>query len=221
MKQFTSHIDFSLAKKRFKMMVREHSLLRAGSKSLLLLPLLGLLILSFCSKKKEYPDQHSEELYYVPELHFDGKRSQELGIPITIGAHFTSSGELFTGTQNIYYTENDSLYMEMYFEDGINTGSVMERDGDIYRIVNGVYLNGPHTKEIYVNENLTYENIPPTESKDGMGHIRTWHRNGQLGAEVTYTEDQVYQGLMTEYDEEGIIITQERYEDGELVEKIK
>ncbi|MCH2450170.1 MAG: hypothetical protein MK198_08485 [Gracilimonas sp.] len=49
-----------------------------------------------------------------------------------------------------------------------------------------------------------------------------WHRsNGELAFEVFYTGDYVYQGLMTEYDEEGNIIMQERYEDGEMIEKIK
>ena len=222
MKQFTCHIDFSLAKKRFKMMVREDSPLRSGFKSLLLLPLLALLILTFCSKKTDYSDSNSSKIYHVPELHIDFDRSEELGIPRALAARFTASGELFTGTQKVYFTKNDSLYMELYFEDGIHTGSKMTMNGDIYRQVHGVYLNKPlFAKEMYVNGNLSYENVPPTKSEDGMGYVRTWHRNGQLGAEVTYTGDQVYQGLMTEYDEEGNIIKQERYEDAELVEKIK
>ena len=203
-------------------MIREFSLVRAGSKSLLLLPLLALLILSFCSTKTDNSDQNSGKIYSVPELQIDAKRSQELGIPITMGAHFTSSGELFTGTQKVYYTKNDSLYMKAYFEDGIKTQSIFYmKNGDINRIVPGRYLDKPISKRIYNNGNLAYENVPPSESEDGMGYIRTWHENGQLGAEVTYTGDQVYQGLMTEYDEEGNIITQERYKDGELVEKIK
>ncbi|NGP77618.1 hypothetical protein G3570_13295 [Balneolaceae bacterium YR4-1] len=222
MKQFTSHIDFSLTKKRIKMMIKEYSPLRSGFKSFLLLPVLALLILTFCTKETDYSDSNSRRLYHVPELHVDFDRSEELGIPQALSARFTASGELFTGTQKVYFTKNDSLYMELYFEDGIHTGSEMTIDGDIFRQVHTVYLNEPlFGKEIYVNGNLSYENIPPTESEDGMGHIRTWHDNGQLGAEVTYTGDQIYQGLMTEYDEEGNIITQERYEDGEMVKKIK
>lgn len=203
-------------------MIREYSPLRSGFKSFLLLPVLALLILTFCTKETDYSDSNSSRLYHVPELHVDFDRSEELGIPRALAARFTASGELFTGTQKVYFTKNDSLYMELYFEGGIHTGSKMTIDGDIFRQVHTVYLNEPlFGKEIYVNGNISYENIPPTESEDGMGHIRTWHDNGQLGAEVTYTGDQVYHGLMTEYDEEGNIITQERYEDGELIEKIK
>ena len=203
-------------------MIREFSLFRTGSKSLLLLPLLVLLILTFCSKKTDDSDSNSSKLYHVPELHLDFDRSEKLGIPRALAARFTTSGELFTGTQKVYFTKNDSLYMELYFEDGISTGSRMTMDGDIIRQVHGVYLNEPlFAKEMYVNDNLAIQNILPTESEDGMGHLSSWHNNGQLSFEVTYTGDQVYQGLMTEYDEEGNIITQERYKDGELVEKIK
>ncbi|NGP88470.1 M56 family metallopeptidase [Fodinibius halophilus] len=214
----TSSIDFSLTKKRLRMMVRPFSLLRSGSKTVLLLPILALLTLTFCNKEREYKDQSPH--YSDIELHFDKKRNEELGKPID--THYTSSGEPFTGTQKIYYTENDSLYMEMYFEDGLNTGSVMyEEDGDVVRQKHGRYLDFTYTKEIYINEHLVYQNIPPTESEGGMGHLRGWHKNGQLSYEVSYTGDRVEQGIMTEYDEEGNIITQERYEDGEVVEKIQ
>lgn len=217
----TSSISFSLTKKRMRMMVRSYSPFRSGSKSLLLMPLLALLVLTFCSKESENYEHVPNETYSDIELHFDAERSQELGIPPTVGAHFTSSGELFTGTQKIYYTENDSLYMEMYFEDGINTGSRMTMNGDVIRQVRGVYRDSPYAKEMYRNGSLTYKDIPPTESEDEMGYVRMWHDNGQLSFEVSYTGDKVRQGLMTEYDEDGNITKQERYKDGELVEKIK
>jgi len=218
----TSSINFSLTKKRIRMMFRSYSPVRSGSKSLLLLPVLVLLVLTFCSKKTDSSDQNSGELYSVPELHVDLNRSEELGIPKASAARFTASGELFTGTQKVYHTENDSLYMEAYFEDGIKTQSVFYmKNGDINKIIPGRYLDKHIYKEIYNDGKLAYENVPPTESEDGMGHIRTWHENGQLGFEVKYTGDQERQGIMTEYDKEGNIITQERYKDGEVIEKIK
>ena len=218
----TSSINFSLTKKRIRMMFRSYSPLRSCSKSLLLLPVLALLVLTFCIKKSDYADPNSDRLYHVPELHVDFNRSEELGIPRALAARFTASGELFTGTQKIYYTENDSLYMEYYFKDGIEKTVIhYEEDGDINRLEKGRYLNEPIIKEIYNNGNLAYENVPPTESEDGMGHVRLWHNNGQLSVEHSYTGDQVKQGLMTEYDEDGNITRQKRYEDGELVEMIK
>lgn len=199
---------------------KQYSLFRSASRTAILMPIMALLILTFCSPKADFSDPKTSKTYPVPELHFDGKRSEELGKPLA--THYTSSGEPFTGTQKVYHSDSDSLHMKMFFEDGINTGSVIyDEDGDVTRQKHGRYLNGPYTREIYDNEVLVYQNIPPTESEDGMGHLRGWHENGQLSVEVSYTGDQVYQGLLTEYDEEGNVIKQERYEDGELVETIK
>lgn len=197
---------------------RQYLPFRSGSKTALLLPILALL--TFCSQKADYSDPQTKKIEHIPELHLDGERSEELGKPLA--TYYTSSGEPFTGTQKAYYVESDSLHMKMFFEEGINTGSVIyEEDGDVIRQKHGRYLDKPLLKEMYENGVLVYENIPPTESEDGMGHIRLWHNNGQLSVEVSYTGDQERQGLMTEYDKEGNIITQERYEGGEMVEKIK
>ncbi|GAA5520649.1 hypothetical protein LQ318_02860 [Aliifodinibius salicampi] len=201
------------------MMFRQYSPFRSGSKTALLWPFLALLTLTFCSQKADYSDSKTSKIYHDPELHFDGELSEELGKPLA--THYTSSGEPFTGTQKVYYTENDSLHMELYFEDGLNTGSVQYKDGDTIRIKSGIYQKFPRLQEMYVNDHLVYKDVFPTESEDGMGNIRMWHNNRQLSVKVNYTGDQVYQGLMTEYDKEGNIITQERYEDGEMVEKIK
>ena len=204
------------------MMFRPFSLLRSGSKTVVLLPIFSLLTLTFCSQRTNYSDSNSSKLDHVPELHVDFNRSKELGIPKNLAARFTTSGELFTGTQKVYNTEDDSLYMKYYFKDGIETKVIhYKKDGDFNRLIKGRYLNKLIVKEIYTNGVLLYQNIPPTESEDGMGHLRGWHENGQLSVETTYTGDQVRQGLLIEYDKEGNVITQERYEDGKLVETIK
>ncbi len=206
------------------MIIKSYSSVRSGSKSLLFLPILALLTLTFCTQKTDYTNLDFSTTYSDVELHYDANRSKELGMPVTLGAQFTSSGELFTGTQRVYYKENDSLHMELYFEDGLNVGSVHERDGDIYRQVHGTYRDKRHFEEMYVNDVLVHKDIPPGKNEDGLGQVRMWHENGQLAFEsfyTGYTGNIVKQGLMTEYDEEGNIIQQERYEDGELVEKIK
>jgi antitoxin component YwqK of YwqJK toxin-antitoxin module len=177
-------------------------------------------MLTFCSKETEYKVQNPQTTYSSVELHLDSKLDDKFGKPL--GTHYTSSGEPFTGTQKSYYSNTDSLHMKQLFEDGIQTEAVIYYDdGDIVRQKHGVYLNKPHLKKMYKNGILVYENVPPTQSKDGMGHVRLWHKNGQLSVEHSYTGDQVKQGLLTEYDEEGNITMQERYEDGELVETIK
>lgn len=220
----TSSIGYSLTKKRLRMMFRTHSRLRSGSKTALILPLLALLTLTFCSRKTVYSksDLFPNKTYYsVPKLHANPKRSEKLGIPTTDGAQFTSSGKPFTGTKKIYYTKNDSLYMKQYYKDGIETGSLAYRDGDTIRQEYDWSLHKPNLKESYINGVLVYKDILPSESKDGMGHIRQWYKNGQLSFEVSYTGNHVYQGFMTEYDKKGNIIKQDRYKDGKVVEKIK
>ena len=201
---------------------------RLSSGKLLLLPLLALLTLTFCSKEPDLSGIKLSDLiepttYTDVELHSDYNRSEELGIPFF--AKYTSSGELFTGTQKVYYVENDSLHMELYYEDGFNTGSMMTKDGDIYLQKSALYKDMPHLEEMYVNEVLVYQDLHPGKTEDGLGHVRLWHRNGQLELESFYTgytgNNKFKQGLLTEYDEEGRIISQEKYEDGELVEKIK
>ncbi|MEL7834253.1 hypothetical protein [Fodinibius sp. Rm-B-1B1-1] len=200
------------------MMYRHYSPFRSILNTALLLPI--LVLLTFCCKEAENKVQYPETTYSNVELHLDGKRDKKLEKPL--GTHYTSSGEPFMGTRKIYYSDTDSLHMKQFFEDGIQTGSVIYYDdGDIVRQKHGIYLNKPHLKEMYENGILVYENVPPTQSKDGMGHVRLWYKNGQLSVEHSYTGDQVKQGLLTEYDEEGNITMQERYEDGELVETIK
>ena len=209
-------------------MFKPYSMTRLSSGKLLLLPLLALLTLTFCSKEPDLTDIKLSDLiepttYTDVELHSDYNRSEELGIPFF--AKYTSSGELFTGTQKVYYVENDSLHMELYYEDGFNTGSMMTKDGDIYLQKSALYKDMPHLEEMYVNEVLVYQDLHPGKTEDGLGYVRLWHRNGQLELESFYTgytgNNKLKQGLLTEYDEEGRIISQEKYVDGELVEKIK
>ncbi len=220
----TSSIGYSLTKKRLQMMFRTRSRLRSWSKTALLLPLLALLTLTFCSRKTVYSDSDlfpNKTFYSVPKLHANPKRSKKLGIPVTDGAQFTSSGVPFTGIKKVYYTRNDSLYMKQYYKDGIETGALMYRDGDSTRQKLDWSLHKPNLKESYTNGVLVYKDILPSESKDGMGHVRMWHKNGQLAFEVSYTGDHVKQGLMTEYDKKGNVIKQVRYKNGKVMEKIK
>jgi len=210
------------------MMFKHYTMARSGSKKLRLLPLLALLTLTFCSKELEptvikISDVIEPTTYSNVELHYDANRSEELGIPFF--SMYTSSGEPFTGTQKVYYVENDSLHMELYYENGFNTGSLMTKDGDIYQEKRSMYMDKIHLEEMYVNEVLVYKDLHPGKSEDGLGHTRLWHKNGQLSLESFYTgytgNNKLKQGLMTEYDEEGRITIQERYEDGKLVEKVK
>ncbi len=222
----TSSINYSLTKKRLLMMMKPYSLTRTGSKKLVLIPLIAALTLTFCTKEKEptvvnLSDIIQPTVYYDIELYSDADRSEKLGLPFF--AKYTSSGELFTGTKRVYHAETDSLHMKLFYEDGLNTGALMTMNGNIHRNKNRIYLGKPHIEEMYVNEVLVYQDIPPSDNEDGLGRIRTWHRNGKLSVELFYTGytgNKLYQGLMTTYDEEGNITEQKRYEEGVLVEQV-
>jgi len=57
---------------------------------------------------------------------------------------------------------------------------------------------------------------------DSLITTKAWHPNGQLAWEFQMKiPGGGRQGLTTIYDENGAIVEQERYEDGELIEKIK
>lgn len=208
-------------------MLKSYSIARSGSKKLLLLTLLAILTLTFCSKETQpsvvkLSDVIEPTTYRDVELHSDAARSEELGIPFF--AKYTASGELFTGTQRIYHVENDSLYMELFYEDGINTGALIPKDGYTHRSKLSLYRGMPHVDEMYMNEVLVYQDIPPSQNEDGLGRNRLWHRNGQLALEGYYSghtgNNILRQGLMTLYDEEGNITEQKRYKDDEVVETI-
>ncbi len=178
----TSSINYALTKKRLKMMGKTISAMRAFPKMLLAVSILSVLTLISCTETEEWPDYITWEevydrippkIYHVPELHYDGNRSKELGIPLALGAQFTSSGELFSGTQKVYVTENDSLWMELFFKEGINTGSVMYSDGDTTRQVHGIYKDRRElAQKMYFNGTLVYDDIRPRESEDSLGHVR-------------------------------------------------
>ena len=54
-----------------------------------------------------------------------------------------------------------------------------------------------------------------------LGYNKQWYSNGGLKFEAYFKGNIEYEGLMTLYDENGEILEQERYEEGELVETIK
>ena len=222
MKQFTSHLDFRLTRKRLGMMIRPFSLIRSGSKMAFLLPLVLMLGLIYCSDSSEddFFYEYSDALYTVPNLHINVEKSRDQGI--SGNTHYTSSGAAYTGTQEFRFKKNDSLFSETYYENGIFAGSARYEDGEItHRSQVGIYYDDFYLKMEHVEGAIIHQDIIPVESEDGLGHVRKWHPNGQLSYEATYKDHYEYVGLMTLYDEEGNILEQELYEDGKLIEKIK
>jgi hypothetical protein len=238
MKPFTSHIDFSLTKKRFKMMGKKFSALRSGTKGLFLIPVLMTATLMFCTRNSGEPPYkvtgNSDELYSNVDLFMNPERSKELNIKRRgLGIRYDSEGNPFTGTLETRYSKNDQLFTESVFIDGVlqssalyhpKSGKLIEKSefgyiGEQFKRIRGFLGDGELIEE--------WVDAKPGE----MGYYKKWHKNGQLKYEAYFTENvqpeglmtfhTKYQGLMTLYDEQGNIIEQARYEDGELVEKIK
>ena len=221
MRQFTSHIDFSLTKKRFEMMVKHYSPFRSFSRKIVLLPVIIVLTVMYCTNPK-VGDDH---LYESVDLYLDRDRAIELGIERRgIGIRFDKSTDLpFTGTQQLRYINNDNLYAESVYEDGVLKSSTrFDSDGNLESRFEYGYIDDKYSITRQFNENgiLIFENVAPDSDKS-LGKIKEWHPMGQIKFEMTYKFGGLYHGLMTLYDEEGEIVEQELYEDGELVQKIK
>ncbi len=209
------------------MMVRQFSPLRSYSKKVVLLPVLLALTLMFCTtqNESEYPRNLSgNELYSNVELSQNPDRADELGIENRgFGIMFDKTGTPFTGTQQMRYVDNDSLFSETIYVDGVlKSTTAYHEDGSLMGRHEYDYVGDGFATIKEFNEHglLIEEWISPT-TDDRLGSIKQWYPNGQLKFEMTYKKGMIYHGLMTMYNDDGEIIEQERYEDGELVEKIK
>lgn len=228
MKQFTSHINFSLTRKRFEMMIKHFSPLRSYSKKLVLLPVIMAITLMFCTQQTDTPikitGDNTGALYSTVELFVNSQKSDELNIENRgIGIRYDSAGELFTGTQQFRYLESDSLYSETVYENGlIKSREGFFRDGDSVHRYNYEYdYIGEHFKAVKVyKDGVLIEEWKGT-MPDELGFNKQWYSNGRLKFEAYFKGNIEYEGLMTLYDENGEVLKQERYEEGELVETIK
>ncbi len=226
MNQFTSHIDFSLTIKRFKMMSREFSPFKSYSKSIFLIPFFGILAFAFCTdsnphdlliynNNEDLPNYTDVTLGY--KLPADSSTNGEL-------LYYTLDGKLYTGTVNSYDRETDRLLSRYLFKDGLQVGGIQfDKNGNQSFRVEHFFENGLRAgfRQFGENDQIIRDWVGTPEPDDSLSTFREWHPNGQLKFEMYADEDMNYEKLMTLYDEQGNIIQQELYEDGELIEKIK
>ena len=224
----SSSFNYPSTKKRFNMMIKQFSPLRSYSKKMLLLPIILATTLMFCTtQENDYPRKitgNSDELYSNVDLYIDRDRADELGIEKRgVGIRFDKSGTPFTGTQEFRYVKNDSLFSETIYVDGLlKSTTAYHKDGSLMGKHEFGYIGEEFKTTKRYNEDglLVEEWLTPT-TEDSLGSIKQWHTNGQLKFEMTFKKGMNYHGLMTMYNEQGEVIEQERYEDGELMEKIK
>lgn len=226
MKQFTSHIDFSLTKKRFKMMIKHYSPIRSYSIKMILLPVLLIVTVMFCTREPNYPMKmtgNSDVLYSTVDLYVNPPKSRALDIERRgMGIRYDSEGNPFTGIQQYRYVKNDSLFNEVVYENGIMKSSVgYDKKGNTLDQFEYGYIGDQYKMVKQIKPNGLVVEKWKDAKPDELGYHKQWHPNGQLKYEAYFEGNIEYEGLMTLYDEEGEVIEQERYEDGELVETIK
>lgn len=237
MKQFTSHIDFSLTKKRLLMMSSTLSIWRAFPKMLFTVSMLSVLALISCTETKEWPDTMTWKevfdrippiTYYDVELEYEGPNGVYHPLDESTGILIGPNGEPYTGERNTYSVDTDSVI----YTETIVDGKVTRSEFPVYDST-GVYQyksvtipsldsEGNKVTTTYTNrltDSLVLSSI--RSENDSLITYVIYHPNGQIAQEFQIRPEFGLHGMATIYDERGVIIGQRRYEDGELIEKIK
>jgi len=234
----TSCINFSLTKKRLKMMGKSISKVKVGAVWLFVLPLSVALVIVFSMQPDNYPQTMSMQeirdslppnTYYDVELESEGPTGLYHPLDERTGVLIGPDGEPYTGERNTYSVDTDSITHKETIVDGKvtrtefpmydSTGVFQYRsvvipsmDEDGNQVTS--YYSDQHTDSLV----LSLKKI----DTDSLITTKAWHPNGQLAWEFQMkVQGGGMHGLTTVYDEKGAIIEQERYEEGELIEKIK
>lgn len=137
----------------------------------------------------------------------------------------------FTGTQSMFFKIDDRLHSTQTYEVGYLTERIYfdKAGSQIIRYV-FEYQDGFQTSfQQYDQDNNIVQQAKSTVFNDGNKILFTrskqWYPNGQLRFDFSFVQTSerpaVYDGLMSHYDEQGLVLEQELYKDGELLEKIK
>lgn len=123
-----SSFNYSLTKKRFKMMVKEHSKLATVSKKVLLLPILACIVFVFCTKpsteNREYLIDGEKYIAY----HWEGlwsnqlilTKAEDVGQTLNVGKrnYYDKSGNLFSGEWVLYNNDENEVDTRSEIENG-------------------------------------------------------------------------------------------------------
>lgn len=226
MKQFTSHIDFKLTRKRLVVMNKNRSWARRVIRILPVLPIFLFIIFVFCTEQ-----HHPDEVYFdirLQQIPPPYEQVQDSGVYYN-SRMYDMNGELFTGTANSFFKSDDKLLTSITYKEGLRVKEqTFKRTGEEwYRVeIDYDFKSGEQISiHAYDEGVLTMQIFTSSPEHDGLDLYREWHPNGQLKFEMTsYSEDKrpiIYEGMMTRYNQQGDIIEQELYKDGNLIEKIK
>lgn len=241
MKQFTSHLDFFLTKKRLLMMGKRISGIKVGAIWLFVLPVSVASVIVLSAQPDNYPETMSiQEIwdsmppttYYDMELTFYGD-SRYHYLDDRRGVWKDTEGIPYSGPRSQYYINTDQKIMTELFKNGriIQQNFFLSDSTDNVSSQSLVEFSISEQDEListvttYFQTDSAYQSMIISEY-DSTRNYKMYYRSGQLLSEwnvlVDYeTPDLIKFGLQTYYEEDGTIGKQERFENGELIEKIK
>lgn len=242
MKQFTSHINYSLTKKRIKMMSVSKSIWRALPIMIVAVSISSMLTIISCQDNKyETKVYTSQELFdmlppktrYEPELESFGAVGLHHPLDERVGYLLNAEGELYTGERNGYNIETGLLTSKGFIENGkqIRAEYYLHDDNKNYkskiRTEYSVDDDGGRVFKSFsdANSDSLYLSSEMVEV-DSLRTYKYYYPDGKITYLFSYLIDSsnpelLKHGLISHYDENGNLTLQERYERGELIEKIK
>src|SRR6056297_351521 len=215
---FASNLNFYLTKKRLLMMTKKRSFIRSSLKMAVLTPVVPLLILMFNTR---VIDKDHLLGTYETELVADTVQVDE---NFSYSKWKTEDGSFFHGSNKLFDPQTGILKKESIYQDGNMIAHKSFNDfGQVWYRTVYEYENGlPVTKRTIISGDLMSEFIYPVPDNEYRGVQRYYTKDGSLQYEANFlSHSENYHGLVTEFDTEGNIIEQERYENGELIKKIK
>ncbi len=218
----TSDLDFKLTKKRFLMMGRNSSRIRSAMVSFVTLPVLIFLTLTFCTEEPVPEDAIYSDIELISK-----KIHDNLPYNSANSIYYGPDGISYTGEQNWYYSKTGILHRKHVFYEGQEVQvDLFDPDGSqISRFETSWSIgdSGVKVSSIYRTDNgmepvLDWEYI----SFDSVTVVKKYYPDKQVEFEYAYeTTHGEYDGLMASYDKDGNILAMERYDMGEMVEKVK
>lgn len=212
MNQFTSRIDFSLTKKRLKMMGKKASIIKNSALKTLLLPAVLVVSVSFCTSEDLEPYSHRD-----PKV--------ELAISSEGRLFYNESGEPYSGESKVFQDGNNRLLASQVIENGrIVSSTYYYRDSSVSAEHHLITYDGRKKVSYtayYKNGNKMKEFWDPMHTYPELGYVKEWYEDGTLKSEYSWGPGYVVEGYVNLYDTDGTLIEQELYDKGQLIEKIK
>ncbi len=228
----TNKLNFSLTKKRLILIGKRISVAQLYSKGLS-----ALIAFSFSPFLFFNPFTPSDSYTYnIRETYTDIKLQRKsliaegdsiyslAQIPYIV---LTEQGEPFSGVENVYSEKTDSLLSSTIYVDGLSVHfKVFDKSGN-QRSSLDTFYDAKKTKKTstryYQGGSLSVEMVFSSPNHDGKQVLRFWHSDGYLrGIVISETDrEKPNTSEMINYDSEGNVIFHERWENEQLVEKIK